>query len=72
MKRIFVLNGHPADASLSKTLAEHYARSAKDAVHDVRIAHLDDLQFDSDFGLGGYSETKPLEPALEIVLEDLE
>ncbi|MFT4548528.1 MAG: NAD(P)H dehydrogenase (quinone) [Verrucomicrobiales bacterium] len=29
------------------------------------------MTFDSDFGQAGYSETKPLEPALEKVLEDL-
>ena len=71
-KRIFVLNGHPAKTSLSRTLSEHYARSAKNAGHDIRIAHLDDLQFDSDFGFGGYSETKPLEPSLRSFLDNLE
>ena len=71
-KRIYVLNGHPAKASLSKTLAEHYARSASNAGHNVRIAHLGDFEFDSDFGFGGYRKTKPLEPILKEFLKDLE
>ena len=71
-KRIFILNGHPAQASLSRKLAETYAAAAIAAGHEIRITHLHDLSFDSDFGRAGYSETKPLEPALEKVLEDLE
>jgi NAD(P)H dehydrogenase (quinone) len=71
-KRIFILNGHPAAASLSRKLAETYADAAIAAGHKVRITHLHDLRFDSDFGYAGYSKTKPLEPALEEVLEDLE
>lgn len=71
-KRIFVLNGHPAESSLNRTLAESYAEAARDAGHEVRITHLHDLQFDPDFGFGGYSQHKPLEPELEQVLEDIE
>jgi NAD(P)H dehydrogenase (quinone) len=70
-KRIFILNGHPAQTSLSKKLAETYAAVAVAAGHEVRVTHLHDMNFDSDFGYVGYSETKPLEPALEKVLEDL-
>jgi NAD(P)H dehydrogenase (quinone) len=70
-KRIFILNGHPAQTSLSKKLAETYAAAAVAAGHEVRVTHLHDMNFDSDFGRTGYSETKPLEPALEKVLEDL-
>lgn len=69
-KRIYVLNGHPAESSLNRTLAEAYADAARRAGHDVRLTHLHDLDFDSDFGFGGYANTKPLEAGLEQVLED--
>lgn len=70
-KRIFIINGHPGTASISKDLTERYADAATRAGHQVRIAHLPDLRFDSDFGEGGYQATKPLEPALEQFLDDL-
>ncbi|MEM9269143.1 MAG: NAD(P)H-dependent oxidoreductase [Pseudomonadota bacterium] len=70
-KRIFVLNGHPGETSLSRSLSVAYADAAQRAGHEVRITHLSDLSFDSDFGTGGYQTTKPLEPALNKVLEDL-
>lgn len=71
-KKIFVLNGHPGQRSLSRSFAETYARAARAAGHEVRIAHLPELQFDADYGEGGYSNYKPLEPALEEVLSNLE
>ena len=70
-KRIYVLNGHPGKMSLSRSLSTAYAEAAQNAGHEVRITHLHDLDFDSDFGNGGYQNTKPLEPALDQVLEDL-
>jgi NAD(P)H dehydrogenase (quinone) len=72
MTRIFVLDGHPAESSLSRTFAETYAEAAGQARHDVRLVHLHDLSFDSDFGYGGYARTKPLEPALDQVLRNIE
>lgn len=71
-KKIFVLNGHPAGTSLNGSLAETYAQAARDAGHDVRIAHLGQLEFDDDFGQGNYTDFKPLEPALEEVLSNIE
>lgn len=71
-KRIFVLNGHPAESSLSKSLATAYARSAQTAGHDVRITHLHDLDFDMDYGFAGYAKHKPLEPDLEAFQADIE
>lgn len=71
-RRIFILNGHPAESSLNRTLAEAYADAARDAGHDVRITHLNDLSFDPDYGFGGFKEWKPLEPALEGVADDIE
>ncbi|KIT17189.1 NAD(P)H-dependent oxidoreductase [Jannaschia aquimarina] len=71
-KRIFILNGHPGGRSLSRAFADAYADRAAAAGHDVRVAHLEDLAFDMDFGGGGYSDWKPLEPALEGVMRNIE
>ena len=71
-KRIFILNGHPAETSLNRTLAEAYAEAARAAGHDVRVTHLTDLDFDPDYGFGGYTNKKPLEDGLEKVLTDIE
>ncbi|QCB48357.1 NAD(P)H-dependent oxidoreductase [Hydrogenophaga sp. PAMC20947] len=71
MKRIFILNGHPAERSLSRTLVEAYAEQAREAGHEVRITHLHDLTFDTDFGWVDFQQPKPLEPALEQFLQDL-
>jgi len=71
-KRIFVLNGHPAETSISSALTEAYSDAAKLAGHDVRIANLHDLEFDMDYGIGGYKGFKPLEPDLEAVLSNIE
>tara|TARA_R110000850_G_scaffold50203_3_gene123351 strand:+ start:1785 stop:2375 length:591 start_codon:yes stop_codon:yes gene_type:complete len=71
-KRIFILDGHPAETSLSRTFAEVYATRARAAGHEVRMAHLHDMVFDMDFGQGGYDNWKPLEPVLDGVLSDIE
>lgn len=71
-KRIFVLNGHPAERSLSFALANAYAEAARLAGHDVRMMHVHELQFDMDYGLGGFKNAKPLEPDLEKVLSNIE
>jgi NAD(P)H dehydrogenase (quinone) len=71
-KRIYILNGHPAEKSLNRTLAESYAQAAQDAGHEVRLTHLHNISFDPDFGFGGYKVQKPLEAELEQVLTDIE
>lgn len=71
-KRILVLHGHPGDASLCKALTQSYAQAARDAGHDVREHDLGQLNFDMDFGGGGYTHFKPLEPELEVFASDLE
>ena len=63
-KRIFVLNGHPAATSLTRTMAQTYAAAAQKAGHEVRITHLHDIDFDMDYGFAGYAQHKPLEPCL--------
>ncbi|MCP4208242.1 MAG: NAD(P)H-dependent oxidoreductase [Shimia sp.] len=71
-KRIFILNGHPAAESLTGSVADSYAEAARKAGHQVRMTNLHDLQFDPDYGFGGYVNQKPLEPELEQVLRDIE
>jgi putative NADPH-quinone reductase len=70
-KRIFILNGHPAETSLNRAFAETYANAARAAGHDVRLTHLHDLDFDIDYEFAGYGTFKPLEPPLETLLDDI-
>jgi putative NADPH-quinone reductase len=71
-KRIFILDGHPAQGTLSQSLAEAYADAARAKGHEVRLAHLSDLDFDMDYEQAGYVNSKPLEPGLEQVMTDIE
>ncbi|MBE7637751.1 flavodoxin family protein [Sneathiella sp. P13V-1] len=71
-KRIFILNGHPAEASLNRTLAETYATTAQSAGHEVRLIHLCDVSFDPDFGYGGFENTKPLEADLTRIMDNID
>lgn len=71
-KRVFVLDGHPAEESLTGSMAKAYAEAAERAGHEVRLVRLHDLDFDPDYGFGGYVNKKPLEPALEQVMADIE
>jgi putative NADPH-quinone reductase len=71
-KRIFIIDGHPAGASLSRAFAEKYAAEARNAGHQVRLIHLHDLEFDSDFGVSQFRDAKPLEPVLERIFEHIE
>lgn len=72
IKKIVLINGHPGQSSLNKSLAETYRKSAEARGHEVRYHDISAMEFDVDYGEGGYSNTKPLEPALEEFLSDLE
>ncbi|MEL6583378.1 MAG: NAD(P)H-dependent oxidoreductase [Pseudomonadota bacterium] len=71
-ERIFVLNGHPGETSITRDAVERYVSAAQAAGHDVRLSHLHDLSFDPDRGKAGYDNAKPLEPVLEESLSNLE
>lgn len=71
-KRIFILNGHPGSRSISGGWSETYGRAACEAGHEVRLVNLADLDFDPDFGGGGYAGRKALEPDLEQFLGHLQ
>jgi putative NADPH-quinone reductase len=71
-ERIFILNGHPGPNSITRQAVEIYAKSAREAGHDVRLSQLHEISFDPDRGKAGYSDPKPLEPVLQEALENLE
>jgi len=71
-KRILLLDGHPADRSLSQLFIQTYADAAAKNGHEVRMHKLSDMSFDMDFGDGGYKHSKPLEPELQTFSDDLE
>lgn len=68
-KRVLILNGHPADGTISEQLAEAYADEARATGADFKVVQLKDLEFDMDFGVAKYADHKPLEPALQEVSE---
>lgn len=70
-KRVLIINGHPGLESLSRVFARAYEEAARASHHEARVTTLHDLNFDPDHQHGGYRNTKPLEPALEQFLEDL-
>jgi len=71
-RKILILNGHPGDRSLSKSLSTAYRDAASTQGHEVRWHDVSEMEFDMDYGVGGYSNAKPLEVPLEQFLSDLE
>lgn len=71
-KRIFILNGHPAESSLSKSIAETYWQEARNEGHDVRISHLSQMSFDPNHAFAGYKQHKDLEPDLSALRKDID
>ncbi|MBY6066127.1 NAD(P)H-dependent oxidoreductase [Leisingera aquaemixtae] len=71
-RKILILNGHPGQTSLSKSLCAAYQAAAEENGHLVRCHDISQMQFDMDYGQGGYKNPKPLEPDLAAFLEDLE
>ncbi len=71
-RKTLILNGHPAERSLSRLFADTYAAAARARGHDVRQHNLSEMEFDMDFGDGDYSNHKPLEPDLISFVDDLQ
>lgn len=61
--RLFVFVGHPSKHSLSKSLADSYARGAESRGVEIRRQNVADMSFDSDL-TNGYRKGKTLEPCL--------
>ena len=59
--RIFLINAHPDEGSLSDAISTAYIEGAREAGHDIRGIALRDLKFDLVLR-GGFHRTKPLEP----------
>lgn len=57
MKRILVLQANPNKQSFISSLAEEYAKSARDAGHKVDLYHLVDISFDYNLTPGKRMET---------------
>lgn len=71
-RKILILNGHPGQSSLSKSLCAAYRDAAEAQGHEVRCHDISQMQFDMDYGEGGYGAPKALEPDLAAFLSDLE
>ncbi|MFW8634037.1 NAD(P)H-dependent oxidoreductase [Cribrihabitans pelagius] len=71
-RKIIILNGHPGESSLSKSLCAAYREAAEAQGHAVRSHDISQMRFDMDYGQGGYENPKPLEPDLAAFLADLE
>jgi len=59
--RIFLLNAHPDEGSLSDAVAAAYLEGAREGKHEIRSVALRDLQFDLVLR-GGFHRLKPQEP----------
>ena len=70
-KKILLLNGHPAEKSLSRHFSNQYCAAAQAAGHQVTEYHLSDMVFDVDFGVSHYQDAKKLEDDLQKFEQDL-
>lgn len=62
MKKVFVIDCHPAKESFSQGLFEHYIKGAEEAGHEVKSMRLSDMQFELD--LASHTEDTALELCL--------
>lgn len=69
-KRVLVILGHPAEASLCGAIAEAYQSGAQAAGQDVRLLRLGQLNFDPILR-NGYNTIQPLEPDLVAAQESI-
>lgn len=62
MKKVLIINANPKSNSLTKSLSQTYADTAKKK-HEVVSIHMGNLEFDMDLH-EGYDVIQPLEPDL--------
>lgn len=68
--KIFVLLGHPHNASLCAAIAEAYAQAAEAVGAEVRVQRIADMQFDPSLH-AGFASVQALEPDLLQFQENL-
>ncbi|MGE8553469.1 MAG: NAD(P)H-dependent oxidoreductase [Chryseobacterium jejuense] len=71
MKKIVVINGHPAQESFNSVIAESYINSAKASSAEVRYIAIGQLNFNPNLQFG-YRQRMELEPDLVKALEDIQ
>ncbi|MCX2722254.1 NAD(P)H-dependent oxidoreductase [Roseibium salinum] len=71
MTRILILDGHPAKDTFCQALGDAYAHSAWNNGHEVRVRHLSGMAFNPDFGQSTFSGTRPWEPDLQALWDDI-
>lgn len=71
MKKIVVINGHPAQESFNSVIAESYINSAKASGAEVRYIAIGQLNFNPNLQFG-YHQRMELEPDLIKALEDIQ
>lgn len=69
-KKILVLDGHSDADTFCGALAQSYADGARESGHDVRVIHLNELEFDPVLH-GGLASTQDFEQDLARVQGDL-
>jgi len=70
-RRIYIIDGNPKESSLGRSLAKSYAEGAKEGGHEVRLAHLNELEYDPILHWG-YKKIQELEPDLQRQQENIE
>lgn len=71
MKRIVVINGHPAQESFNTAIAESYISSGVASGTEVRYVAIGQLNFNPNLQ-SGYQQRMELEPDLIKALEDIQ
>ncbi|REC63788.1 flavodoxin family protein [Chryseobacterium pennae] len=71
MKKIVVINGHPAQESFNSVIAESYIHSAVASGAEVRYIAIGKLNFNPNLQFG-YQQRMELEPDLVKALEDIQ
>ncbi|WP_185146543.1 NAD(P)H-dependent oxidoreductase [Chryseobacterium bernardetii] len=71
MKRIVVINGHPAQESFNTAIAESYISSGVASGAEVRYVAIGQLNFNPNLQ-SGYQQRMELEPDLIKALEDIQ
>ncbi|WP_317127343.1 NAD(P)H-dependent oxidoreductase [Chryseobacterium sp. CH21] len=71
MKKIVVINGHPAQESFNTAIAEYYINSAVASGAEVKYIPIGKLDFNPNLQFG-YQQRTELEPDLIKALEDIQ